>query len=94
MKPETARGLRRLLPRRKRARPGRSDPGIEGRAADSDFDPQEFAEFLEADEGPIPVDPGFKEELRKRLWSMVRERADARSMPRGRPRGRLPGDET
>jgi hypothetical protein len=41
------------------------------------FDPAEFAEFLEADDSPIPADPAFKERLRQRLWNMVREQADA-----------------
>jgi len=48
----------------------------------ADFDPAEFAEFLEADDAPVPVDPGFRERLRNQLWGMVRERADA-----VRPRG-------
>ena len=49
----------------------------------ADFDPAEFAEFLEADDAsPVPVDPGFRERLRNQLWGMVREHADA-----VRPRG-------
>lgn len=103
MKPETARGLRRNVPRRRRAH-GRTDvraesaraelpgdPSLEGADLGEDadwsaelaeFDPAEFAEFLEADDTPIPVDPGFRERLRSQLWGMVRERADA-----ARPRG-------
>ena len=83
MKPETARGLRRLLPRRKRAT--RPDAGGLGSRlsspAEGGFDPTEFAEFLEADEAPIPVDPAFKERLRQRLWTMVREQIDPERPP-------------
>jgi len=50
------------------------------------FDPAEFAEFLAADDSPMPVDPAFKERLRQRLWGMVRENADAKAPP-GSPRG-------
>jgi hypothetical protein len=89
VKPETARGLRRLLPRRKRTK--RTDGGGAGERAgsltDPGFDPVEFAEFLEADHGPLPVDPAFKERLRKQLWAMVREQAEP-APPR--PPGRRP----
>lgn len=111
MKPETARGIRRTVPRRRRAR-GRTEFRAEAARADlhadspddgfvgtvasgtaldedadwgaelADFDPAEFAEFLEADDATLPADPGFRERLRSQLWSMVRERADA-----VRPRG-------
>lgn len=151
MKPEIARGVRRLVPRRRRARrrsdstdgpvttaagwqPGAiGDPYLEFErtaqggadvAADGDpriqpssprhrtaglsadrgeaFDPAEFAEFLEADDSPIPANPAFKERLRQQLWGMVRENADAiappappRSgdrprRPRARPNPKLP----
>lgn len=123
MKPETARGIRRSVPRRRRAR-GRTEVRAEAARAElrvdlpdddaaldaggleglddegcfgtelADFDPAEFAEFLEADDHPLPVDPGFRERLRNQLWGMVRERADA-SRPRGvglegRPRAPQP----
>lgn len=83
MKPETTKGLRRLLPRHKRAKrpgdrpeagPGQRPSTSHATGLESDFDPVEFAEFLDADESPIPIDPGFKEQLRERLWGMVRER--------------------
>ena len=45
------------------------------------FDPAEFADFLEADDSPMPADPAFKERLRQRLWGMVRENADATPPP-------------
>jgi hypothetical protein len=128
VKPETARGIRRSVPRRRRAR-GRPDPsgnpaanasgwsvGIEqpiavsAESAEADdavgdrptriqpvsqghragswnadsadgFDPAEFAEFLEADDSPIPADPVFKERLRQRLWGMVRDHASAVAPP-------------
>lgn len=110
MKPETVRGMRRSVPRRRRAR-GRTDVRAEAARAEqhadspddtsivsfagmdpdadvdwnaelADFDPAEFAEFLEADDTRVPVDPGFRERLRSQLWGMLRERADV-----ARPRG-------
>jgi len=91
VKPETARGLRRLLPRRRRAK--RTDAGGAGARpssqSDPAFDPAEFAEFLEADDGPLPVDPAFKEQLRQRLWAMVRENAEPLPPP-PRRRGSRP----
>jgi hypothetical protein len=87
VKPETARGIRRLLPRRKQS--GRSDPTAKVRppsAPEGEFDPVEFAEFLEADDGPIPIDPEFKEQLRERLWRIVRERAERSRRASRRPR--------
>jgi hypothetical protein len=51
-------------------------------AADRDaFDPAEFAEFLEADDSPMPANPAFKEHLRQQLWGMVRENAEAIAPP-------------
>ena len=82
MKPETARGLRRLQPRRKRGK--RPDAG--GFRAEPGFDPSEFAEFLEADDAPIPVDPAFKERLRQRLWTMVRDQMEPERSPPPRRR--------
>lgn len=88
MKPETARGARKLLPRRKRdrSRPtdGERPPAGDGAVrstADPDFDPVEFAEFLEADPGPLSIDPGFRARLRERLWEIVREGADRPGPP-------------
>lgn len=86
MKPEITRGARRLLPRRKRTH--RVDPTARPRPtepSDDDFDPVEFAEFLEADDGSVPIDPIFQERLREQLWGMVCERAE--SNPSKRPRG-------
>jgi hypothetical protein len=45
------------------------------------FDPAEFAEFLEADDSPMPADPVFKERLRQRLWGMVRDHASPTAPP-------------
>lgn len=90
MKPESTRGARKLLPRRKRgfrpdAGPEAADRSRKAASADPDFDPVEFAEFLEADEGPLPIDPGFRERLREQLWTIVRDRAaERRSHPRPR----------
>jgi hypothetical protein len=82
VKPDTARGLRRLLPRRKRGR-DRSDGAAQ---PEPDFDPVEFADFLEGDDGPLPVDPAFKEALRERLWELVRQQEqDGDGDPAGTP---------
>jgi hypothetical protein len=86
VKPETTRGARRLVPRRRRDRRRvdpiglHGDPGAEARAAadNLDFDPAEFAEFLEADDETISADPAFRERLRDELWGMVRSQADRR----------------
>jgi hypothetical protein len=88
VKPETAKGQRRSIPRRKR-KTSRSAPSGDVRPAsqhDADFDPVEFAEFLEADDGPLPIDPAFKEALRERLWEMVRGGPAPGSRGRNAPR--------
>jgi hypothetical protein len=57
------------------------------------FDPAEFAEFLEADDSPMPANPAFKERLRQQLWGMVRDNADAiapQAPPRIGERSRRP----
>jgi len=41
----------------------------------TDFSIDELREFLEADLVDVPVDPEFKERLRKQLWDLVQERA-------------------
>lgn len=40
----------------------------------TDFDPDELREFLAADMMDVPVAPGFKEQLRRKLWLMVKMR--------------------
>jgi hypothetical protein len=92
VKPETTRGARRLVPRRRRGR-GRQDALAHGEATfdarnageHTDFDPAEFAEFLEADEGPIEPDPAFRERLRQELWGMVRSQAERRRSTGAKP---------
>jgi len=81
VKPETARGVRRSVPRRRRTRGRPESLGVPVEPAGefADFDPAEFAEFLEADGHPVPADPDFRERLRQQLWTMVRERADGGS---------------
>ena len=39
-----------------------------------DFDPDELREFLSGDMMYVPVRPGFKEQLRRKLWLMVKLR--------------------
>jgi hypothetical protein len=41
---------------------------------DADFDPEELREFLAADLVDVPVRPGFREQLRRTLWRMVKLR--------------------
>lgn len=87
MKPETSRGTRKLLPRRKRGHRhevGAPERGRPSSGVDPSFDPVEFAEFLEADEGPLPIDPAFRERLREQLWQIVRDRAAERRSKRPR----------
>jgi hypothetical protein len=43
-----------------------------------DFTINELREFLEADLLDVPVDPEFKERLRKKLWEMVQANANRR----------------
>jgi hypothetical protein len=91
VKPEIARGLRRLLPNRKRSGgPGPAASRWTPGSLENDFDPVEFAEFLEADEGSLPIDPDFKEALRERLWSIVREHPQADTRGDRRTPGRRP----
>lgn len=86
MKPETTRGARRLVPRRRRGRDRAEALGLNGEpTADArsagehtDFDPAEFAEFLEADDETMPADPTFRERLRNELWRLVRSQAEQR----------------
>jgi hypothetical protein len=37
----------------------------------TDISVEELREFLEADLFEVPVDPEFKEKLRKKLWDLV-----------------------
>jgi hypothetical protein len=60
--------------RRHRAAAGGADRG-------EAFDPAELAEFLEADDSPMPANPAFKERLRQQLWGTLREHAHATAPP-------------
>jgi hypothetical protein len=40
----------------------------------TDMELEELRDFLAADLLDVPVDPAFKESLRRRLWEMVRRR--------------------
>ena len=46
-----------------------------------DFTPDELHEFLAADLMEVPADPDFKERLRNKLWSLVRERYGQTAAP-------------
>jgi len=39
----------------------------------ADFTLEELREFLAADSVEVPVDPEFKERLRRKLWALVQE---------------------
>ena len=43
-----------------------------------DFTIEELREFLQADLLDIPVDPRFKERLKRRLWELVQSQAKQR----------------
>lgn len=45
-----------------------------GSCDDPGFDLDELHEFLAADLVTVPVDPAFKERLRRKLWSVIRSR--------------------
>lgn len=49
----------------------------------TDFSVDELREFLEADLIDVPVDPEFKERLRRRLWELVESRAANPASNRG-----------
>ena len=40
-----------------------------------EYSMEELREFLDCDVEDVPVDPEFKERLRRKLWKMVSERA-------------------
>ncbi len=44
-----------------------------------DFDPDELREFLAADMMDVPVAPGFRERLRRKLWLIVKMRYGRRT---------------
>ena len=39
----------------------------------ADFTIEELREFLQADSLEVPVDPAFKERLRRKLWDLLQE---------------------
>jgi hypothetical protein len=51
--------------------------------ASMDFTMDELREFLEADNLDVPIDPAFKEALRRRLWEMVLRQQRPRSLSEG-----------
>jgi hypothetical protein len=76
VKPETTRGARRLLPQRNPSRrPDSAGRPRLARSTDDGLAPVELAEFLEPDDGLLPIDPVFREQLRERLWEILCDRA-------------------
>jgi hypothetical protein len=47
----------------------------------ADFSVEDLREFLQADLLDVPVDPRFKERLKRRLWELVQEQARRRKQP-------------
>ena len=46
-----------------------------------DFTVEELREFLQADLLDVPVDPRFKERLKRRLWDLLQEQQSALGKP-------------
>ncbi len=46
-----------------------------------DLSVEELREFLQADLLDVPVDPKFKERLKRKLWELVQEQARRRHRP-------------
>ena len=44
----------------------------------ADFTIEELREFLAADSLEVPIDPAFKERLRRKLWDLVQEQVRRR----------------
>jgi hypothetical protein len=44
----------------------------------TDFSVEELREFLQADLLDVPVDPRFRERLKRKLWELVQEQAQRR----------------
>ena len=44
----------------------------------TEFTIEELREFLQGDILDVPVDPAFKERLKRRLWELVKEQARQR----------------
>jgi hypothetical protein len=44
----------------------------------ADFTVEELREFLQADLLDVPVDPRFRERLKRKLWELVQEQARRR----------------
>jgi hypothetical protein len=42
-------------------------------AAMANFTIEELREFLQGDASDVPIDPAFKERLRRKLWALVQE---------------------
>jgi hypothetical protein len=69
-------------PRRKQARDsaagsrgpgaGTEPPSLPG-LDEEDIDPDELREFMADDWADVKADPGFREQLRRRLWDMLRQ---------------------
>lgn len=43
-----------------------------------EYTAEELREFLQADLLDVPVDPRFRERLKRRLWQLVQDQAQAR----------------
>lgn len=75
--------VKRLGSRSERRMSGTLDAGAERNQAMADeamadMTIEELQEFLQADLLDVPVDPVFKEALKRRLWDLVQEQAAKR----------------
>ena len=74
--------------KRLRSQKARRRDGIDGADAEqdeamtdeglTDFTAEELREFLNGDLLGVPLDPGFRERLKRRLWELVQEQARQR----------------
>ena len=74
--------MKRVEPRKTR-RQAMSDQNAERKQkmadeAMADLTIEELREFLQADSLDVPVDPAFKERLRRKLWELVQEQVRQR----------------
>ena len=74
--------MNRLGPRKLRRQVGKQGADAERESMTdevlTEFTVEELREFLQGDTLDVPVDPAFKERLKRRLWELVKEQARRR----------------
>ena len=77
--------MNRLGPRKSRRQVGKQGADAERESMTdevlTEFTVEELREFLQGDTLDVPVDPAFKERLKRRLWELVKEQARRREDP-------------